>query len=577
MQSIIILYDKEDVIEFNNHNEEIKDIFLFSPGLELFLKNKDNYNIFKPNKNSEISIQKKIIYNSKKFDQEFKKNYYLLKDLDKGIIENIHNITFITLFSFLYLIGNLKEFEKFTLIYNKKVYKFENFDEFIPLFLKKIFHKKNQGFFNYLKLKKKSSFYEIVIKLSNLICRLGKKTNSTIIVGSLLTKKILDESDKENIVFQLTSYYDFKVYHLIFNIFSLLNFFKKKKKFYYFPILNDQKSFHNFKKNLFNFFNSFKDKNFKYFKNILLDELNNYCQNQMNLKDDICKLLDFVKPKCVFVDQLRFGLSTILASSTLSRKIDVILVPHGSISIPNEEYSEFVLSICARGLIYSKIASYSVAQSKISFEAIKYYDKNLKILKSKPLLFGKNSYKKNKEKNERFVFLHASTPKSLSKWPWIYESYNEYVNNIKDLIDKFKNLSNIELRIRFREGPECDLETFKKLVDINKNDFVRISKNKDFFKDLEESDCLISFSSTSIEEALFLNKKILIYQGSKNYRHINYKFNGNNDIIYTDQKNISKSIDLIMNNQELPEYDVLWNNDIHKDESLNKYIYKNEI
>ena len=110
------------------------------------------------------------------------------------------------------------------------------------------------------------------------------------------------------------------------------------------------------KKNLFNFFNSFKDKNFKYFKNILLDELNNYCQNQMNLKDDICKLLDFVKPKCVFVDQLRFGLSTILASSTLSRKIDVILVPHGSISIPNEEYSEFVLSICARGLIYSKIA-----------------------------------------------------------------------------------------------------------------------------------------------------------------------------------------------------------------------------
>ena len=40
MQSIIILYDKEDVIEFNNQNEEIKDIFLFSLVLELFLKNK---------------------------------------------------------------------------------------------------------------------------------------------------------------------------------------------------------------------------------------------------------------------------------------------------------------------------------------------------------------------------------------------------------------------------------------------------------------------------------------------------------------------------------------------------------
>ena len=121
MQSIIILYDKEDVIEFNNHNEEIKNIFLFSPGLELFLKNKDNYNIFfKPNKNSEISIQKKLFIIQKNLIRSLKKNYYLLKDLDKGIIENIHNITFITLFSFLYLIENLKEFEKFTLIYNKK-------------------------------------------------------------------------------------------------------------------------------------------------------------------------------------------------------------------------------------------------------------------------------------------------------------------------------------------------------------------------------------------------------------------------------------------------------------------------
>ena len=75
------------------------------------------------------------------------------------------------------------------------------------------------------------------------------------------------------------------------------------------------------------------------------------------------------------------------------KKIDVILVPHGSISIPSDEFSEFVLPICARGLIYSKIANYSVAQSKISYEAIKYYDDKLKILKSKSLLFGKNILK----------------------------------------------------------------------------------------------------------------------------------------------------------------------------------------
>ena len=230
-KNIIILYDKEDVIEFNSQKEKTKNIFLFSPGLEYFLKDKKLYNIFKPNKDTDLSIQRKIIENSIEFNEEFKKNFFLLKDFDKGIIENVYNIMFITFFSFSYLIENLKEFKKFNLIYNKKNYSFDSFNEFIPLFLEKIFQKKNQGFFNYLKSKKISSFYKIVIKLNNLICKFGKKKNSKIIVGSLLSKKILNESDKKDIIFQLKPFYDFKIYHFISNIYHLLNSFKKKKNF----------------------------------------------------------------------------------------------------------------------------------------------------------------------------------------------------------------------------------------------------------------------------------------------------------------------------------------------------------
>ena len=81
---------------------------------------------------------------------------------------------------------------------------------------------------------------------------------------------------------------------------------------------------------------------------------------------------------------------------------------------------------------FSKIASYSVSQSKISYEAIKYYDENIKILKSKPILYGKNNPNEKLKKNDKFRFLHASTPKSLSKWPWIYENYNEYIKIFLD-------------------------------------------------------------------------------------------------------------------------------------------------
>ena len=181
----------------------------------------------------------------------------------------------------------------------------------------------------------------------------------------------------------------------------------------------------------------------------------------MKINGSILKIINYIKPKYVFVDQLRFNVATVLASICKNKKIDVILIPHGSISKPDSKYSEFVLPICARGLIYSKLASYSVAQSKISYEAIQYYDSNLKILKSKPLLFGKTNLNKEMNNKNKFTFLHASTPKSLSKWPWIYENYNEYVQNLTDLIEFLKKRKNVELIIRFKEGPECDLKTLK--------------------------------------------------------------------------------------------------------------------
>ena len=545
MKNIVILYDKEDVLEFNKYDKTLDNVFLFSPGLEVFLKQKKNINIFKPDKNNNSALQKKIIISSKKIYQEFNKNLEIMNKVDHGIIENIHNIICVSVFSFVYLIESLKEFKDLKLFYNKKLYEFNDFESFIPLFLKKIFLKQNQEFFSYLRSTKLSKIKKVLIKINNQLCRFGKKVNNKLIVGSYLTDKIYKMNNKEISIFQLKPYQDFKNYHIILNLISICNFFKTKKIFYIFPVDDDHLTTKNMRQDLEKFFDSFRDKNFNYFKKIITDPLIKYCENQIKFQNSISKLVDFINPKNIFVDQLRFGVSTVLASTCLYKKKDVILVPHGSISIPSDTFSEFVLPICARGLIFSKIANYTVAQSKISYEAIKYYDQKIKILKSEPILFGKIILNKTISKKKEFKFLHASTPKSLSKWPWIYENYNEYVDNIIGLINSLKFKDNIELIIRFREGPECSLETFKKLIKIDQNAFVKISENKDFFDDLNHSDCLISFSSTSIEEALFLNKKVLIYSDNRQYKHINYRFEADNDIIYANQKDINDKLKMI--------------------------------
>ena len=75
MSQIVVLYDKEDVIQFNRNYKDSKNIFLFSPGLEFYLENKNNINIYKPELNSHLS--QKIIENSKEILKNFLKIFIL--------------------------------------------------------------------------------------------------------------------------------------------------------------------------------------------------------------------------------------------------------------------------------------------------------------------------------------------------------------------------------------------------------------------------------------------------------------------------------------------------------------------
>ena len=80
-------------------------------------------------------------------------NLKLISELDNGLKENIHNIFFASVFSYLYLIKNLAQFKKFYLIKNGYLYKFDNFGDFIYEFLNKISNKENQDFFRHVKPK----------------------------------------------------------------------------------------------------------------------------------------------------------------------------------------------------------------------------------------------------------------------------------------------------------------------------------------------------------------------------------------------------------------------------------------
>ena len=64
---ILVLYDKDDVEELNKiENNQVKKIYLFSPGLEKILINKDKYQIYGFDEIENLKIQQEIIISAKK-------------------------------------------------------------------------------------------------------------------------------------------------------------------------------------------------------------------------------------------------------------------------------------------------------------------------------------------------------------------------------------------------------------------------------------------------------------------------------------------------------------------------------
>lgn len=550
----IFLYDKDDVEEFNKlKTSKIKKIFVFSPGIEKYIKNFSNYEILKIDSDELVENQKKIINISKKIYSNFENNINNTKYFDQGLKENIYNIFFISLFSFLYIHYNVVCVKHYALIYNNKIQFYDNKINFLEVFIEKIINKKDQGFFVFLKSSKVSFYKKVVISFNNYL--ISNNYINTLVYGKKLSSKILEKKEKK--IIQIISHKDFNIHHLFLNFLEKIKISNKQKHFYCSCFPDEKVETKNVKQQINGIFENLFDDNLLYLKKYLQNLLSNYCILQIKIDKNFFNFISKINIKKFYTDQLRYDLPTVIAKNSKKLNFDTFLVPHGSMSTPSDEYSSFVNKISGRGMIFSPLADKIFAQTKISAEAISFYDDINKVIKSEPLLFGDKyiNFRGADVKKKYLNFLHVSSPKSLSKWPWIYEDFNEYINNLKNLTIFFSNQSKYKLTIRFRGGPECDLKTFKKITN-SKRENVNFSKNKFFTDDLSTHDVLISFSSTAIEEFLIYNKPVLIYSDYKNYKHINYKFR-NDEIIYSNKNTIKDDINNLSLNKKI-NYDINW-------------------
>ena len=130
--------------------------------------------------------------------------------------------------------------------------------------------------------------------------------------------------------------------------------------------------------------------------------------------------------------------------------------------------------------------------------------------KMRQKLFGRNA--------DKLILLHAGTPKSANSLrPLIYETLDEYVANISALVKAASKYSELHIAIRFRSVPGLSASSIKREISDYKNwSWCEFGKFEDW---LASSDVLVSYSSTTIEQAFLSSKPVLLFDKKKHHQY----------------------------------------------------------
>ena len=238
-----------------------------------------------------------------------------------------------------------------------------------------------------------------------------------------------------------------------------------------------------------------------------------------SLIDYTNQLFQWTKPKALIAYYLRWYEGAALGAAAKQNQVPSIMISHGSHPVPENITSQYELENLAKGLIVSPLATSTVVQSPISEWTAKKFMPNLERIRYQPIMWGyKNINGERKKKTIQRTILHAGTYKVLGARPWIYETSNEFVRGLQFLVKTVNELENTHLIIRIRDNQECSVSSLRKLLPLSEK--CEIKTCGSFLDDLKNADLLVSFSSTTIEEALYARKPVALFGGSARYYHL---------------------------------------------------------
>jgi len=258
------------------------------------------------------------------------------------------------------------------------------------------------------------------------------------------------------------------------------------------------------------------------------------------IKSDILPYLREVYVQSIYLKRAMDRLSLDMVISQMGRdiyynlgelaslnNIRSLLITHGSHVPPKNEFEMLGWREHSLGLMNTHYG-YIAVQSPWAKEYLKKIPTNSVQIITGPLLFSKvNGNKENKQLKQKLVpkagdkiiLLHADSPRQRIDFRfYVYQTVDEYISSLNSLIGAIQHIKDLYLIIRFRPKPYLSEKELKSLL--IGSDCYSIHAEGSFEEYLSVADMLISYSSTTIEEALQNKIPVLLYDRQGKYCHI---------------------------------------------------------
>jgi hypothetical protein len=237
------------------------------------------------------------------------------------------------------------------------------------------------------------------------------------------------------------------------------------------------------------------------------------------------QVLELLKPRMVVTP---FGRRSFHALGELSKRNDIpgLLVSHGSFTPIKNGLERMGWDFHSYGLFHGSY-SHSALQTPLAEQFARQVSSSAEFVKTGPLVWGLSVNGKGLPglkaqlmpgREDWKVVVHAGTPKArLGMHFHVYETPDEYIAALRDLILAVNEIPKTYAIVKYRPS----LLTVDELTSLlPPSDRYCISVKEPFLGVLGFADLLVSFSSTTIEEALQNRVPVLLYGGGGRYQHI---------------------------------------------------------